>query len=93
MKEITRENAEQILKEREQDLRIVTQKIETFEDYSEICGCLRDIVKASDIVNEIDSGENEYCERFSFHTQDNLQTVSELLDICARLLSNCHNTP
>lgn len=89
MTEITRENALEVIQESTQNLQRAAQSCETFEDFAEICASLRDITKASDLMNK------KYSEihaevRFSSRTRDNLYTVESLLDVCATLFTNCY---
>lgn len=85
MREITKENAFQVSEETTKYLKEIVENVETFQDFAEICACLRDLAKTSLLT----SGEEGF-EDYSNDTKTNLDVLTEILDASAKLFSACY---
>lgn len=83
MKEITKENALEVLAERDECLKLVANQADQFIDYAEICCCLRDIAKSILIA------DTEFDHQYDNTTKTNLEVLTEILDASSKLFLTC----
>lgn len=83
MKEITRENAVEVLAERTECLKEVANVADQFIDYAEICCCLRDMAKAILVIDV------EHDHQYDITTKTNLEVLTEILDASSKLFVSC----
>lgn len=83
MKEITKENAVEVLEDRTFVLKEVAKTADQFIDYAEICCCLRDMAKAILVI------DIEHDHQYDNTTKTNLEVLTEILDASSKLFASC----